>query len=104
MDQDSRIKTYIIFGTYMFQKEFDNVVVMNFHGDVENNKTLEENVYCDVLPGSKNTCEKAIEVINQDGKLLINKSPGSFLYQNIAYIAHRSNLININTKERYTVA
>ena len=94
---------HTLFLVPMFKKEFDNVIVMNFHGDVENNKTLEENVYCDVLPGSKNTCEKVTELINQDGKLLINKSPGSFLYQNIAYIAHRSNLINVNTKERYTV-
>ena len=33
---------HTLFLVPMFKKEFDNVIVMNFHGDVENNKTLEE--------------------------------------------------------------
>ena len=94
---------HTLFLVPMFKKEFDNVIVMNLHDDGENGKTLEEQFYCDVLPGGKNTCEKVIQLINQDKNLLINRSSDSFLYQDIAYIAHRSNLINVNTKKQYTV-
>ena len=78
-----------------FKEFFPNVVVMNYH---DKRKSLLERFYCDAIPHAPNTCKKVIEMTKNSGEEKVNGRE-SAAYEELVYAAHRSGIINVQTKE-----
>jgi hypothetical protein len=98
---------YTLFLIQDFKRYFNNVVTVNLH-DESAEFELVEYFYCSVIPHAPHTCEAVKKEKEQQSeehrktKSRKNKSVPLF-YQDMAYAAHRSGMIDVRTKDEYAM-